>query len=187
MFGRCSDTISIIVRQGTSDLMMLVLVMTLCCMLPSMFRPQTQVAGTSESDSWYTTFEVQEAYNTVVSEVDEWRKRAESKRSKGVAAISSFISRKKPVVFAVTNEVPLRLFRVRDEELGEISFEYTATFDGATLVRSTYNYKARALVQDLKVKMPVKVPGSAPKVCPSCGKDMMPDYKTCPYCGAPLV
>lgn len=104
------------------------------------------------------------------------------RRSKG---IFSFLKRN-PIIFTIDQVIPPRLYRVKDEELGEISFELSEVEDGGTSVKSIYDYKARALVQGLKAKMPVRVPSSAPKTCPSCGREMQSDFKSCPYCGSKL-
>lgn len=119
----------------------------------------------------------------IVREVDDWRNRATSRRSKG---IFSFLSGKKREIFRVEKANAPRLYRVKDEEIGEISFELTEVEDGGTAVKSTYDYKARALIQDLKAKTPVRVPSSAPKTCPSCSREMLPDFRNCPYCGTKL-
>lgn len=151
----------------------------LCCMLPTLFRQPSKPQETDESDSWYVAIAVQEAYDAVVKEVDAWRERAET-RKKGMF---SFLSFRKPKYFVVDQASPPRLYRIKDEQAGSVSFELTEVADGGTSIKSTYDSKARALIQNFKAKMPVKIPASGPKVCPTCGKEMMPDFKVCPFCG----
>jgi len=158
----------------------MLLPLLLCCMLPTLFRGQQQAPReTSESDSWYVTYGLQETYDTVVKEVDAWRERAEN-RKKG---IFSFLS-KRPIYFDVDQANPPRLYRVKDSQAGSVSFELTEVEGGGTSIKSTFDSRARALIQDLKAKMPVTIPSSGPKVCPTCGKELMPDFKVCPFCGA---
>ena len=153
--------------------------MMLCCMLPTLFRGQS-TPETKESDSWYVSYGIQEAYNAITEEVDVWRERAEIRRSKNRF---SFLSLKKSAFFVVDEAVPPKLYRVNDEQSGNISFEFTEVEGGGTSVKSMYDSKSRALVQGLKAKMPTKIPASGPKVCPSCGREIMPDFKVCPFCG----
>lgn len=90
------------------------------------------------------------------------------------------------MVFVVDKAEPPRLYRVKDGDLGGISFEFADIQDGGTSVRSSYNYMAKALIQDLKAKMPIKVLTASLKICPSCGKEMMSGFNLCPYCGTKL-
>lgn len=90
------------------------------------------------------------------------------------------------MIFVADQTAPPRLYKVRDDEIGEISFELTEVADGGISIKSTYGSKARALIQNLRVKMPAKISSSGPKVCPSCGKETMPEFKACPYCGIKL-
>lgn len=171
--------------QESTDMLTTLLPMMLCCMLPTLFRQPSQAAQeASESDFWYVGDGTKEAYDTIVKEVDGWRENAEEKRSKGMF---SSLRRKKQTSFGVDQAIPPRLYRVKDPERGEISFELTEVDEGGTSIKSTYDSRARVLIQNFKAKMPVKIPAStAPKVCPSCGKTMMPEFKTCPFCGTKL-
>lgn len=174
----------IMIQQDDIGLSTLLLTIVLCCLLSSLLRrPSQSQRINSEYDSWYVTSGIQESYQAIVKEVSDWRNKAASKRSKGMF---SFLSRGKTSIFAVDQSRPPRLYRVRDEELGEISFELAEVEDGGTSIKSTYYYKAGALIQDLKAKMPVKVRGSSPRTCPQCGGEMLPDFKVCPYCGTKL-
>jgi hypothetical protein len=138
---------------------------------------------TTESDSWYVTYEIQEAYDAIVNETDDWRDRAAVKSSKSRL---SFLTRRTLQNFVVDQDVSPRLYRLKDGQVGTVSFELIEVEDGGTVIKATYQGKARSLIQNFKAKMPVKILGSNVRVCPSCGKDMEPDFKNCPYCGATL-
>ena len=174
-------------ETGGTDFLSMILPLALCCMLPSLFRGQSSgPQQTSESDSWYVNIGIQETYDAIVKESDEWEKMAESKKSK--SRLPSFLSRKKSAFFVVDQAVPPRLYRIKDVEHGDLSFELTEVEEGGTTVKSTYDSRARVLIQNFKAKLPITIPGAsaAPKTCPSCGKQMMPEFTTCPYCGAKL-
>ena len=120
-------------------------------------------------------------------EADEWRQQAEKKKPKSrFSFLTKFLSRKEPAFFVVDQEVPPRLYRLRDDEAGEITFELAEVEEGGTTVKATYEGRARSLVQNFKAKMPVKILGANVRTCPSCGKDMRPEFKSCPYCGSKL-
>ncbi len=157
----------------------LLLPLLICCMLPTLFRQPQAPQETSESDSWYVTYGIQDAYDAVVKEVDSWRERAETRKKNRFASLSF----RKPQYFVVDQSNSPRLYRVKDVQAGNVSFELTEVEGGGTAIKSTYDSKARALVQDFKAKMPVTIPSSGPKVCPTCGKELMPDFKVCPFCG----
>ena len=129
------------------------------------------------------TYGIQEAYDNVVNEVDAWRVRAEtSKKSK-----LSFLSMRKPNYFVVEQTNAPRLYRVNDPNGGIISFELTEFEGSGTAVKATFDSKSRALIQDFKAKMPVTIPASGPKNCPTCGKELLPDFKVCPFCGTKVT
>jgi hypothetical protein len=98
----------------------------------------------------------------------------------------SRLSRKKPRPFVVDQASPPRLYRLRDDEIGELSFELSEVDEGGTSVKASYGSRGRALIQNLRAKMPVRVPSYALRKCPTCGKEMMPDFETCPFCGTKL-
>ncbi|RLI35124.1 hypothetical protein DRO66_07755 [Candidatus Bathyarchaeota archaeon] len=137
----------------------------------------------TESDSWYVTYGIQEAYDAIVNETDDWRERASVKSSKSRL---SFLTRRTPQNFILDQAISPRLYRLKDDQLGTVSFELIEIEDGGTSIKATYQGKARSLIQNFKAKMPIKILGSNVRVCPSCGKDMQSDFKTCPYCSATL-
>lgn len=173
------------VQDVATDPLTLLAPLLLCCMLPMLFRGGSQQTAQqrTETDSWYVTYAIQDTYDTIVKESDEWRRRAASRKKKGWL---SFLSRREPVVFEVDQSVPPRLYRLKDDQMEEVSFELTEVAEGGTSVKTTYGTRARSLIQDLRAKMPVNVPASTTKVCSSCGKQMKPDFAVCPFCGTKI-
>ena len=165
----------------------LLLPLMLCCMMPMMFRGGQsggqQQGSQEESDSWYVTTNAQETYDTIVKETDEWRESATAKRKPGRF---SFLSRTKPVIFVVDDAVPMRLYRLRDDRAGEITFELTEAVNGGTLVKTTYNTPARRIIQNFKADLPIRGLSTSKSSCPSCGREVQPDFATCPYCSEKL-
>lgn len=158
----------------------MLLPLMICCMLPTLMRGggSSTPQQTNETDSWFVTYNIQEAYDTVVKEVDAWRQRAENSK-KGKFNIQI----RKPKYFVVEQSNSPRLYRVNDPNGGVVSFELTEFEGGGTAIKATYDSKSRALIQDFKAKMPVTIPASGPKNCPTCGKELLPDFKVCPFCG----
>jgi hypothetical protein len=165
----------------------LLLPLMLCCMMPMMFRGGQsggqQEGSKEENDSWYVTTNPQETYDHIVKETDEWREGATAKRKPGRL---SFLSRKKPVIFVVDDAVPMRLYRLQDDRAGEITFELTEAVNEGTLVKATYNIPARKIIQNFKAELPTRALTTTQSICPSCGKEIQPDFTTCPYCGEKL-
>lgn len=165
----------------------LLLPLMLCCMMPMMFRGGQsggqQEGQKEESDSWYVTTNAKETYDTIVKETDGWRESATAKRK---PSRLSFLSRKKPTIFVVDDAVPMRLYRIQDDRAGEITFELTEAVDGGTLVKTTYNLPARKIIQNFKADLPTQALSTAQSGCPSCGKEVKPDFTICPYCGEKL-
>ena len=165
----------------------LLLPLMLCCMMPMMFRGGQsggqQQGSQEESDTWYVNTNPQETYDFIVKETDEWREGATAKRKRGRF---SFLSRTKPMIFTVDDAVPMRLYRIRDDQAGEITFELTESVDGGTLIKTTYNLPARKIIQNLKADLPVRALSTSQSSCPSCGKEIQPDFASCPYCGEKL-
>lgn len=159
--------------------------LALCCMLPMLFRGgqgQGQEAQvTAEFDAWTVSYGIQEAYDAIVEEVEDWREKAARRKKSRF----SFLTRRQPQYFEVDQAVPPRLYRLLDDKAGEITFELTEVENGGTSIKSSYESRARAIIQDFKAKLPIKV--GAQKICPVCSKPMQPDFSTCPYCGTQLA
>ena len=165
--------------------MTMVLLIGMCCMIPNLLRGSGSRTprGVTRSDTWRVTSEIQETYDQIVREVDDWQEKALLSRPK---SRFSFLSRNKAPSFIVDEAKSPRLYRVKDQEMGSLSFELVEIVDGGTFVTVTNSSKSRDLIQDLKAKMSIIVPSASSNTCPSCGKEMMPDFKSCPYCGKQL-
>lgn len=179
----------IYIQETAADFTTLLPLLVLCCVVTMLFRGGgQQEAPRAEFDSWYLNSAMQEAYDTVVKEVDEWREKAMYRKRGRFSAFS----RKKPKVFAITSTVPPRLLSVDDDKAGSVTFEFIDMEGGNTFIKATYGPAARTLIQSFKAETPIKaaihtqVISAAPNTCPSCGKEMMSDYKLCPFCGAKL-
>ena len=133
-----------------------------CCILPSLFegRGSKQSYGTWETDSWYVTYNIQKAYDTIVKEVEDWRETAVLRKPSEKSIFSIFGKKNNPIIFAVDNEVSPRLYRLKDDVIGEIAFELMETESGGTSIKATYHQIFRPMIQDFKAKMPVKIPAS---------------------------
>lgn len=153
--------------MSATDTLTLILPLALCCIaIPMLFNRQPgQSSSNSEADAWFVESGIQETYDAIVKESDGWQDEAESKPSR-----FSLLPRRKGL-FVVNKAVPPRLYRVKDEGRGEISFELTEVENGGTSVKATYDPRARVLIQNFKAKMPIKIPGSPlnPKTCPPVG------------------
>ena len=111
--------------------------------------------NTIESDSWYVTSKIQESYDAIVNETDDWRKKELSKPKSRL----SFLTRRTPQNFIVDQAVSPRLYRLKHDQYGNLSFELIEVEDGGTTIKATYQGNARSLVQNFKAKMPVKIFG----------------------------
>ena len=131
---------SILVQEtgGTTDILTMLLPLMLCCMLPSLFQRgggSQQEAIKAEFDSWYVNNGIQQAYDNVIKEVDDWRTNATTRKK----SMFSFLSRKKSQVFEVTNAVSPRLIRINDDKVGPITFELTEMDYNNTSIKATYD------------------------------------------------
>jgi len=168
-----------LIGEGGFDLLTMVLLIGMCCMIPNLLRsPSRAPRDVTRSDTWHVTSEIQEAYDRIVNEVDDWQEKALMNPPK---SRFSFLSRNKGPNFIEDEVRPPRLYRLKDQQMGSLSFELAEIVDGGTSITATYNSKLASLMQDLKAKMLARS-----NICPSCGKEMMPDFKSCPYCGKQL-
>jgi hypothetical protein len=166
-------------------MLLLLIPLLLCCMMPMLMRRgQGSAAPTSggESDVWFTSNKPDDAFELVRKEVDNWRQ-----QSLETKPTTRFSLRKPPKErFTVTQSLPPRLYRVSDPLEGEIAFEFTETEVGGTSVRVNFQPPARGRVQTFRASLPIKLPFAAGKPCSACGRPVLPDFVTCPYCGQKL-
>jgi hypothetical protein len=171
---------------GNLQMLLLIIPLLLCCMMPMLMkRGQRGAAGpttSGESDVWFTSYKPDEAFELVKKEVENWRT-----QSIETTKPSRFSLRKVPKErFTVTQSLPPRLYRLSDPLEGETSFEFTETEERGTSIRVNYQLPARARVQMFRASLPIKQPFVAGKPCTGCGKPVLPDFVTCPYCGQKL-
>lgn len=131
-----------------------------CCVVPGFMEGRSSPTyGSWETDSWFVTYDIQKAYDTIVKEVEDWRETAVLKRPTEKKSRFSFLEKKKnPIIFAVDNEVSPRLYRLKDDVVGEISFELSEAIGGGASIKATYHGISRPMIQDFKAKMPIKTP-----------------------------
>jgi len=174
-------------QAPTSSLQMLLLLipLLLCCMMPMLMRrgqPSGAPASSVESDVWFTSYKEDEAFDLVRVEVEKWRQ-----QSLETAKPPRFSLRKPPKErFTVIQSLSPRLYRLSDSLEGEVTFEFTPTEVGGTSIRVNYQPPARPRVQTFRANLPIKLPYAAGKPCSACGKPVLPDFVTCPYCGQKL-
>jgi len=135
-------------------------------MLPMLMRGfQRPAAVGLETDVWFTTQNVKDAFEAIEKEANAWKENEK---------------------FEVGQSMPPRLIRVRSKREGEISFELTEVEGGGSSVKAMFTPEARFRVQTLRAQLPVNIPIGIGKPCPSCGKSILPDFALCPYCGFKL-
>jgi hypothetical protein len=141
--------------------------------------------GRAEFDDWFTSLEINQAFESVVEETDKWRKEVEEKKPGTMEKIVNTFRKSKVERYIVNESVSPRLYRIADRQEGIMSFEFTEVEQGGTSIKATYTgSRARRRIQTFKASMPAKLtsPGRG-KFCSICGKPIQPDFKSCPYCG----
>jgi hypothetical protein len=170
--------------EGSSLLLMVPLL--ICCMLPMIMRmfkrrPQSGMI-TTESDTWFTSYKITEAFEKVKDYVLKWKK--EKKPEQPSKSVFSLFKPGVPSERFVTSEsVPPRLLKFSDPIEGNFSFEFTETEAGGTAVRINYLPPLKNRVQKMRSNFPLKIPLAAGTPCTACGKPVLPDFKMCPFCG----
>jgi hypothetical protein len=172
--------------QSNLQMLLLLIPLILCCMMPMLMRRGQGAAAPSgsagESDVWFTSYKPDEAYELVKKEVENWRQ-----QSVQTTKPARFSLRKIPKErFSVSQSLPPRLYRLSDPLEGEVAFEFTEMEVGGTAVRVNFQPPARARVQTFRASLPIKLPFAAGTPCSACGRPVLPDFVTCPYCGQKL-
>ena len=142
-----------------------------------------------ESDIWYTTQNIDEAYETINNEVDSWREKAVEEDAKPKSFVSKLTGGgKKGPRFVVKESIAPRLITIGDPILGATYFELTEVEEGGTTVKASYSSAAKNQIVEFKARSPLKIPrvpiGNS---CPSCGKAVLSEFTLCPYCGQKLI
>jgi len=176
--------------SATDQLTQMLPLLLLCCMLPMLTRggDSQSGAGTTEMDIWFTGYTPQEAYDNVVKETDIVREKAITDANSKKSKLPSLpFMKKKKEYLTVEQTIPPNLYRLTDKEYGPMHFEFSDAEGGGTQVKATFSLRNKYAVQDIKAKMPgrkLMVTVQNTSTCPSCGKNKLPEWKICPYCGA---
>lgn len=161
------------------------------CMGQSQGGERAPQSGGAETESWYTSQGVDEAYATIVAEVAEWRRKEEERASTASESITSKLGRvlrggRVQARFEVKEEIAPRLYRMADRS-GPVYFEFTEVEEGGTVVKATYDSSIKARVTRFKAGQPLKIPAiPVSKRCQACAKPVLPEFVVCPYCGEKL-
>jgi hypothetical protein len=166
----------------------------ICCVIaiPLISRSgggQSSQAPTRESDLWYTTQNVEEAYDTINKEVDSWRVKAEEEDAKPRSFISKLTKRgKKGSRYVIRESIAPRLITIRDPVGGNIDFELIEVEEGGTTVKASYGSVVKNRIVTFKARSPLKIPRvPIGNNCTSCGKAVLSEFILCPYCGQKLI
>lgn len=145
--------------------------------------------STELSDLWYTSQNIEEAYEIIGKEIESWQVKAAEEKARPKSFIENLksIGRRKGERFVIEKEVSPRLYTLNDPVVGIINFELTEVEAGGTTVKATYSSIAKSRILDFKARSPLKIP-VAPigDNCPSCGKSVLREFLMCPYCGQKL-
>lgn len=162
------------------------------CLIIAYFQPKGEKAPEREMlvESWFIPQGIDEAYSTIISEMDEWRS-TEATRSPPDSMITRLLSSIKPQGsmerFVLKEELPPRLYRMEDTS-GPLFFELTTVEGGGTVVRTMYDYAIKARMARFRASQPAKIPATPIGLnCPSCGKPVLQDFVVCPYCTEKLI
>jgi hypothetical protein len=149
-----------------------------------------QEAGT-ESESFYTTQDIQGAFGKIEEEVTKWRQEAQEKKEEPrnvINNIRNILGQGQPSErFVEKDNNPPLLLSLTDSS-GPIYFEFTEVEGGGTVIRATYARSIKGKVATLKAELPLKIPATPVGLkCPSCGKPVLREFNLCPYCGSELI
>ena len=178
---------------GESNIISILLPIICCAIaIPLISRSgggQPSQAPTRESDLWYTTQNIDEAYESINKEVDSWRVKAEEKDAKPKSFISKLTKRgKKGPRFIIRESIAPRLITIRDPIVGKIEFELIEVEEGGTIVKASYSSAVKNRIVTFKARSPLKIPRiPIGDNCTSCGKAVLREFTLCPYCGQKLI
>jgi len=183
--------LSLIGQEGGGFDFIWYLLPLLCCFMTMGQRGESRQESGTESESFYTTQDIQESFGRIEEEVAKWRQEAlERKEASGgvVSSIRRLIGGGQPAERFVEEEnSPPRLLSLTDSS-GPVYFELTEVEGGGTVVKATYGRSIRRRVATLKAELPLKIPATPVGLnCPSCGKPVLREFNLCPYCGSELI
>lgn len=183
---------------GGLDLLFWVLPVLVCvmCALQSRGARGPQGArgaqGSMVTESWYTSQDIEAAFEAVVEEAAGWRMEAEETASSMSDSMSSRLVRalggaRDVMRFVVEEELAPRLYIMADVT-GPIYFELTEVEGEGTVVKATFGFGIKSKIAEFKAKQPLKIPSIPVGTrCPTCGKPAFPEFSLCPFCGETLL
>jgi len=180
-----------IIGQETSggfDYLWLLLPLLCCILMFSGQRNKSSPESRIMDESFYTAQGIDESFNKIEKEIDQWRVVVQEKKAEGLA--SSIVRRlrgdsARERFIEKERSVP-RLISL-DDISGPIYFEFTEVEGGGTVIKATYSSDLKGRFAKLKSILPLKIPDSPIGLnCPSCGKPVLREFNLCPYCGSKL-
>jgi len=181
--------IQLVAQEGGGLDLIWLLIPLVCCLMMGQRGEKPQEPST-ETDTFYTPQPIQETYDRIAEETAKWRQEAREKKPEQspIASVTRLLrGGEPPERFTDKERTPPRLLALNDAT-GLLYFEFTEVEGGGTVVKATYNASLKPRVARLKAAMPLKIPAppTGPK-CPSCGRQVHPEFKLCPYCGTTLI
>ena len=134
-----------------------------------------------DTEVFAITYDVETAYDAVLKQVEEWRRHPFRSRRLLYAALRLGVPR-----FFTYQDIRPRLYRLVDRYAGVIVFELSPMSDGGTSIKITHSPGSQILINEFKQKLPIKIPSSIGRSCPSCKRIFPLTYTHCPYCALPL-
>jgi len=168
-------------NRGQFEILLFALPLVLCCWLQSRDKRKA-LAVPTEIDAWFTQKNIEEVFKDIKKEADSWRKKAEMEQ---VAAPKYFFlgaAKGEEIRFEIVQSIKPRLCRIIDGKEGSVLFELTEVKEGGTSIRVTCTPQIKFRVQTFRARFPAQVPLER-KQCSSCGRLVLHDYVSCPYCG----
>jgi hypothetical protein len=152
-------------------------------------RDKSPQESGKENESFYTVQNINESFEKIEKEIEQWRLAAKEKKPEGFT--SSIMNRlrgetKKERFLEKEKNAP-RLISL-DDISGPIYFEFTEVEGGGTVVKVSYSSDLKGRFAKMKSILPLKIPIAPIGLnCPSCGKSVLKDFNLCPYCGSKLI
>lgn len=181
MFVRGNSVLSTLVSQFDASFLVLLAVIAFYFVSTILVRKRVDRLLKADGEVFATTYDIDTVYDAVVKEAEEWRRRSLMSRRFSLNPLKWGIPR-----FEVYRQTRPRLYRVVGRDAGIITFELAPIDDGGTSVKISYSQRGRIWIDAFKKKLPLKIPPSLGKACPSCRQIYPPSYAYCPHCSIAL-